>query len=113
MHRQGNHLHAGSSHHGHCHPVPGSGGHAHYCVPGAPVHHTPEATRAIALAIKRAQGALDAGRLLSPSEAMALAGPEARTKETLFSIARDVAWETEINQDEIHAELMQRFPDLS
>lgn len=112
MHRQGNHLHSGSPHRSHCHPTHGPGGTGYICVPGAPVRSTPEGERALSLAIRRAESALGAGRLISPSEAMALAGPEARTKETLFSIARDVAWETGVNQDELLAGLVARFPDL-
>ena len=77
-----------------------------------PVRPSPAAEKAIAVATKRAEGALGAGRLISPAEAMALAGPVARTKETLFSISRDVAWETEVNQDEILTALAARFPNL-
>jgi hypothetical protein len=53
------------------------------------------------------------GRLISPGEALALAGPEARKDETLFSIARDVAWETGGDQSEILCRLGAEFPHLS
>lgn len=102
MHRQGNHLHPGMPHL--CN--------GHRCIPGAPARHTPQTAHGIAVAVHRATAALAAGRLLSPAEAMALAGTEARTKETLFSIARDVAWETQADQDQVLAELTRRFPDL-
>ncbi len=67
-------------------------------------------TQAAALAVKRAEEALDNGRLLSPGEALAIAGPIAREKETLFSIARDVAWETGGDQADILCKLGERFP---
>lgn len=69
--------------------------------------------RAAALAIARAGIALHEGRLLTPGEALALAGPEARKDETLFSIARAVAWETGGDQDEILCRLGAHFPELS
>jgi hypothetical protein len=76
--------------------------------------HLDEATRqAIELALARADLALQEGRLISPGEALALAGPEARKDETLFSIARDIAWETGCEQDEILCRLGEKFPDLS
>lgn len=112
MYRQGNHLHPGSRHHGHCHTVKGPDGPSQVCMPGLAVPHTAETEHAISVAFRRAEGALGAGRLISPAEAMALAGPAARTKETLFSIARDVAGETQTDQEEILAELARRFPDL-
>jgi hypothetical protein len=112
MYRQGNHLHPGSRRRGHCHTVKGPDGPSQVCIPAAAVRHTPEMEHAISVALRRAQAALGAGRLISPGEAMALAGPAARTKETLFSIARDVAGETQTDQDEILAELNRRFPDL-
>jgi len=45
--------------------------------------------------------------------ALALAGPEARKDETLFSIARAIAWETGADQDEILCRLGEKYPDLS
>ena len=53
------------------------------------------------------------GRLISPAEAMAAAMGEARDKETLFSIARTVAWETGGDQDEILCRLGERYLDFS
>ena len=84
----------------------------HFTVPHAPVSHSSAATQAIATAVTRVEQALRSGRLLTPFEAMALAGPEARSKETLFSIARAVAWTTNTDQDEILTELGERFPDF-
>ena len=69
--------------------------------------------QAIELALARAEVALHEGRLISPGEALALAGPEARKDETLFSIARDLAWETGCEQDEILCRLGEKYPDLS
>lgn len=54
--------------------------------------------------------ALSGGRLLSPSEALALGGKTARGGETLFSIARAVAWETGAEQDEILCRLGEKSP---
>jgi len=73
-----------------------------------------EATlHAAELAYARAGQALRDGKLLSPGEALALAGPEARTKETLFSIARTIVWEHGGNLDEVVNLLGERFPDLA
>jgi len=69
-------------------------------------------SKGIELATAKAASALCEGRLLSPLEALALAGPEARSRETLFSIARMVAWDTGGDQDEIWRALCSRFPDL-
>ena len=73
--------------------------------------HVDEITaHAAALALARAELSLQSGRLLSPGEALALAGPEARERETLFSIARDVAWETGADAADILCKLGERFP---
>lgn len=68
---------------------------------------------AVALALERAAKALDEGRLMSPAEAMAAALGEAREKETLFSIARAVAWETGGDQDEVLCRLGERYLDFA
>jgi hypothetical protein len=68
---------------------------------------------AIGLALVRAESALAEGRLLSPAEAMALAGGDATTRETLFSLARDVAWETGGSQADILCRLGERYPDYA
>ena len=73
--------------------------------------HPDELTaHASAVALAHAELSLQSGRLLSPGEALALAGPEARKFETLFSIARDVAWETGGDQTDILCKLGERFP---
>lgn len=77
------------------------------------LHPAAKTRQAAALAIARAEQAFHEGRLLSPDEAMVLAGPEARKDETLYSIARAVAWETECDVDEILCRLGERFPELS
>lgn len=76
--------------------------------------HPDERTRhAVELALERAKTLLETGRLISPGEALALAGPEARKDETLFSLARAVAAETEADMDEILCQLGKRYPHLS
>ena len=87
---------------------------------GSPKHHhtaslhpDPATLRAAEMAIARANTALYAGRLLSPGEALAVACGDSRSKETLFSIARAVAWETNVDVDEIEAHLNAHFPDLA
>jgi hypothetical protein len=69
--------------------------------------------QAIELALRRAEKALEQGCLLSPVEAMALALHEAREKETLFSLARNVAFETGGNMDDILCRLGERYPDYA
>jgi len=76
-------------------------------------HPGPATVRGIELALFRAEQALHAGRLLTPGEAAALAGPDARGKETLFSIARNAAWETEGDMDDILWHLDEKFPNLA
>ncbi len=61
----------------------------------------------------RAEAALRAGRLISPAEAMALALGAAREKETLFSIARTLAWETGGDLEDILCYLGERYPDFA
>lgn len=92
--------------HGHKHHVAVTG---RFC--GLPPDHT--TLLAIESALLRADRALSGGRLLSSGEAMAIAGPEARTKETLFSIARAVAWEMHADQDRVLGALEEHFPDLA
>jgi hypothetical protein len=68
---------------------------------------------AINEALHLAELALREGRLITPLEAMAVALGEAREKETLFSIARSVAWASGGNQDDILCRLGERFPDFA
>lgn len=72
--------------------------------PGGVARHAFEA------ACQRVEMALHTGKLITPLEALALAGPEARAKETLFSIARAVAWELDVDQDHLLRELGHRYP---
>jgi len=65
------------------------------------------------LALHRAEQALHEGRLITPTEAMAAALGEARDKETLFSIARTISWETGGDQDEILCRLGEKYLDFS
>lgn len=90
--------------HGHKHKV---------AVTGRCAHAFDGATqRAVELACARAEHALLQGRLLSSGEALALAGPEARSKETLYSIARATVWEHGGEIDDVLAKLEERHPDL-
>lgn len=76
--------------------------------------HPDAATRKAAeVAIARTEQILTSGHLLTPGDALALAGKAAREKETLFSIARAVAWETGTDQDEILCRLGEKFPDFA
>jgi len=76
--------------------------------------HPDEVTlHAIRLALERTEKALQEGRLINPTEAMATALGDARNKETLFSIARAVAWETGGDQGDILCRLGEKHPDFS
>jgi hypothetical protein len=77
------------------------------------LHPDRETQHAIDEAIHRAEKVLAEGRLLTPAEAMALAMGEARDKETLFSLARDVALSTGTDQGDILCRLGERFPDFA
>lgn len=77
------------------------------------LQRSPETAEAVRIALARAEAALAAGALLSPVEAMALALGSAREKETLFSIARAVSWETGADQAEILCRLGERYPDFA
>jgi len=68
---------------------------------------------AVDLALERAAKALNEGRLMSPAEAMAAAMGEDREKETLFSIARAVSWETGGDEAEILCRLGERYLDFA
>lgn len=65
---------------------------------------------AFALASERVHQAIRHGNLLTPGEALALAGPSVRTKETLYSIARGVAWSLGCDTDDLLAVLEERYP---
>ena len=77
------------------------------------LHPDPLTMYAIDFALERAAKALADGCLMSPAEAMAAALGEARDKETLFSIARSVAWETGGDQNEILCRLGERYLDFA
>ncbi len=86
-------------------------GHKHH--PNCSLHPDAATLRAAEIAIHRAQAALHVGRLISPGEALALACGDARTKETLYSIARAVGFETDCDIDEIEGHLREYFPRLA
>lgn len=71
----------------------------HFTAPSAPVQHGAAAAVAIHAAVARTEQALHAGQL-------------PRSKQTLFSIARDVAWTTNTDQDELLAALSERFSEF-
>ena len=73
-------------------------------------YHPPDEVRAITHALHRAQTAHDSGRLITPFEAMALAGHGADKHDTLYSIARDTGWEDGVDVDTILTELEHHFP---
>jgi hypothetical protein len=77
------------------------------------LHPNAVTMQAMELAVKRAEDARHHSRLLTPTEAMALALGEARDKETLYSIARNAAWDTGGDVDEVLCHLGERFPDFS
>ena len=76
--------------------------------------HPDEVTlHAVELAMQRAAQMLHEGRLLKPMEAMAIALADSRDKETLFSIARAIAWETGGDQDDILCRLGEKYLDYT
>lgn len=77
------------------------------------LHPTEITLYSVNLGLERAAKALAEGRLISPAEAMAAALGEAREKETLFSIARAVAWETGGDEAEILCRLGERYLDFA
>ncbi len=77
------------------------------------LHPSAATLQAIELAAQRAEHARQHSRLLTPNEAMALALGAARDKETLYSIARAAAWETDGDVDDVLCHLGERFPDFT
>jgi hypothetical protein len=77
------------------------------------LHLAPVTAEAVRIALARAEEAVAQGRLLNPTEAMALALGTARDKETLFSLARTVAWETGAEQADILCRLGERYPEYA
>lgn len=75
------------------------------------MHQSMETIEALPQAIARAQRCHDEGVLLTPTEAMALAGKEAQGNETLFSIARAIAsCDEAINLEDLLCDLGREFP---
>jgi len=60
-------------------------------------------------AIAQVEDAIHCGQLISPMEAMALAGGEARQKETLYSITLKIAQQRDLDLDVLLTALSQRF----
>ena len=60
-------------------------------------------------AIAEVEDAIHCGKLLSPFEAMALAGGEAREKETLYSITLKISQKRDLDLDVLLTALSQRF----
>lgn len=66
--------------------------------------------KALPEAILQVEHAVHSGRLLTPFEAMALAGREAREKDTLYSIALKICNEQDLDLEVLLKSLGQRFP---
>lgn len=66
----------------------------------------------IEIATDRAASALRMGNLLSSQEAKLMAGPEARARETLYSIAHATAFACGGDEDAILVALERRFKAL-
>jgi hypothetical protein len=69
----------------------------------------PASARSVEVATARAGAAMRAGNLLSSLEALLMAGPEARRRETLYSIAQATTRELGGDADEVLAVLERRF----
>jgi hypothetical protein len=64
-------------------------------------------------AIECVESAIHQGKLITPQEAMALAGGAARDTETLYSIARKLSFRRDLDLESLLAALTQRFPGYS
>lgn len=60
-------------------------------------------------AIAEVEDAIHCGKLITPFEAMALAGGEAREKETLYSITLKISQKRDLDLDVLLTALSQRF----
>lgn len=95
-------------HHGHLHrdrhgrPLPGT----------CSLRQTPETLKAYGRALSLIESCIHEGRLLTSQDAMALAGGEARDKETLYSIARRLAQNEGVDLGDLLCDLERRFPDF-
>lgn len=79
--------------------------------PSCSLRQSPETLAAFALAAAFAEQCLSEGRLLNSHEAMALAGGEARGKETLYSIARAFAQSEDVDLADLLCDLERKFPE--
>lgn len=70
---------------------------------------SPATVRCIDLATARTAAAMQAGALLTSREALLMAGPEARRRDTLFSIAQRTGIEEGGDPDTILEALERRF----
>ncbi len=77
------------------------------------LHQSPETVEAFARAARYVERCVGDGRLLNSHEAMALAGGEARAKETLYSIARQFAQEDGVDQSDLLCDLERKFPEYA
>lgn len=78
-----------------------------------PLHPSIATLEAVAEALPLAHACHEQGRLISPSEAMALACKDSRDKETLYSIARQCAWRYDGDTDDVLYYLSEKFPDFT
>jgi hypothetical protein len=74
---------------------------------------SPLTVAALAEAQDYVERCLRDGRLLTSVEAMALAGGEARNKETLYAIARKYAFSSGADLEDMITELERRFPEYA
>ncbi|ATC65627.1 hypothetical protein CMV30_17680 [Nibricoccus aquaticus] len=75
------------------------------------LRQAPETLQAFARAAQEVELCLSEGRLLNSHEAMALAGGEAREKETLYSLARRFAQDEGVDLVDLICDLERKFPE--
>ncbi len=75
------------------------------------LRQAPETLQAFARAAQAVEQCLSEGRLLNSHEAMALAGGEAREKETLYSLARRFAQDEGVDLADLICDLERKFPE--
>lgn len=74
---------------------------------------TAETQAAAAAAVNHAFSCIHQGTLITPTEALMLAGAGAREKETLYSIACKYSREDDVDLRDVLSELGHRFPDYA
>jgi hypothetical protein len=77
------------------------------------LHPSAASQQAAAEAINYAFTCIHQGRLITPTEALMLAGAGAREQETLYSIACKFSRDENVDLRDVLCELGHRFPDYS